>query len=991
MLPLVFCRWMVKLMNRQAAFSSFLTCLLVIPNLDAGAATVHGVVTDSKREPLPNAVVRLEPNVPSPLFADEVLPVAETRTDREGRFSLELDTTASMALTASAKDKRTARFELTPEAMKRPLIGLALERGGNIAGRVTDPEGKPVVGAAIGPLMPSIDMSPADAQKLIRMWTSSDAEGKFRFEGLDNAADFHFTVQAPGLQITNVTAKPGAEDLKVKLVKGGSTVRGELDSRARKPADFAGTPVRINGNGFDVLVRADTQGRFRVEGLPKGEYSVESLPGPDRMGEVKTIVMPRDHDKTLVLEMSEGYVIEGTTVDFETSEPVGGVGLRVNGRDATSDPNGRFVIGSLMMRGSMDVEVLSASGFTAMDPTMTVESDGLHDVKDVVVRVQRLSELSVMLTGFEASTTTPARLTMLTRNDAARSISVTTTPVTVRVVGSKIMHLFATATDYASEVETATLTTSTNLSLDLSMAPPARLKGRVFMAPNAGNSQSSASLAGTRVELSASPEGMPLAQTVTGDDGSFDMPNQPTGALLVTAINAEGTQRVSAEVLLTAGETTLVELRLSAGLELSGMVTSQGDQPVRGATVRWYGKGATGVTESDAFGQFVLRNLASEKIDLVKGEMDGFLPGEAGPLTLPATGVKLILKKAPALRAQVEGATESIWSVHLVLMQPWGTGAYPEQLMGHTSEMRTISGGGVAEFSPREDGRYFVVAKGDGNQTLVGGPVAWKTAEATDVELKLKADQKSQMVVKGDSGSLNGAVITATNMTLPDNGSEGLEFSDTMKEGRAQLEGLPAGDYLVVAESAAGGASAVNVEVVPPSAAEATLAETTLSNLKGWVKSAGRGVAEADVTLLPQQEGGPTPRSVKSASDGSFEFDALSPNSYLVQASWKDGDKVLAGQLPVDVKRNEETPDSIIDVTPAESLKVAFPPEMKIAVGEKVSFTNLISRVVTEVKWSETGATAELTGGNYEIWRGDSVAGTSVVDNGKVSFEASGE
>jgi len=930
MLPLVFCRWMVKLMNRQAAFSSFLTCLLVIPNLDAGAATVHGVVTDSKREPLPNAVVRLEPNVPSPLFADEVLPVAETRTDREGRFSLELDTTASMALTASAKDKRTARFELTPEAMKRPLIGLALERGGNIAGRVTDPEGKPVVGAAIGPLMPSIDMSPADAQKLIRMWTSSDAEGKFRFEGLDNAADFHFTVQAPGLQITNVTAKPGAEDLKVKLVKGGSTVRGELDSRARKPADFAGTPVRINGNGFDVLVRADTQGRFRVEGLPKGEYSVESLPGPDRMGEVKTIVMPRDHDKTLVLEMSEGYVIEGTTVDFETSEPVGGVGLRVNGRDATSDPNGRFVIGSLMMRGSMDVEVLSASGFTAMDPTMTVESDGLHDVKDVVVRVQRLSELSVMLTGFEASTTTPARLTMLTRNDAARSISVTTTPVTVRVVGSKIMHLFATATDYASEVETATLTTSTNLSLDLSMAPPARLKGRVFMAPNA-------------------------------------------------------------EVLLTAGETTLVELRLSAGLELSGMVTSQGDQPVRGATVRWYGKGATGVTESDAFGQFVLRNLASEKIDLVKGEMDGFLPGEAGPLTLPATGVKLILKKAPALRAQVEGATESIWSVHLVLMQPWGTGAYPEQLMGHTSEMRTISGGGVAEFSPREDGRYFVVAKGDGNQTLVGGPVAWKTAEATDVELKLKADQKSQMVVKGDSGSLNGAVITATNMTLPDNGSEGLEFSDTMKEGRAQLEGLPAGDYLVVAESAAGGASAVNVEVVPPSAAEATLAETTLSNLKGWVKSAGRGVAEADVTLLPQQEGGPTPRSVKSASDGSFEFDALSPNSYLVQASWKDGDKVLAGQLPVDVKRNEETPDSIIDVTPAESLKVAFPPEMKIAVGEKVSFTNLISRVVTEVKWSETGATAELTGGNYEIWRGDSVAGTSVVDNGKVSFEASGE
>lgn len=951
---------------------------------------VEGVVTATDRRPIPAATVRVVPDRPAVLFEEDLSPLAESRGDSQGRFSLAVpESTAPLALLASAPGMRTARFPLTDEARRRPLLGLALEPGGTIRGRVTDTDGKPLPGARVGPLSPSIDISPDDARRLVPMWAATDADGRFVFDGAAIDTDYHFIVRAPGREIRDVAARAGGRDIDVRLSPGGSTVRGEVVSRARKPAELAGTPVRVNGNGFDVMARADAGAAFEITGLPHGNYSVEAVLDDGRFSSIATITMPGDHERTVILELAEGYSIQGTTVDAATSAPVGGVRLRVNGRDATSAPDGTFTVGGLMMRGPVDVEVPAEGGFVTAGPGMTAEADGINDVRGVIVRVQGISELSVLLQGFEPSTTAPAELMLLGSVEPPRRVSVTTTPVTVRSTAQQVLHLYATAPDLASGVTSATLEPGSRDTLTLALAATARLTGRVTLAEGAGD-DTTASLAGTRVELLAAPSGRPIAETVTAGDGRFDMPGLPGGTLLVVATNAAGTQRRVQPVTLLPGETTHVELRMAPGRNLSGVVVNRDGDPVPGAAVRWYaGASGAGDAEAGPDGRFTLRNLAAERLNLVRADADGYLPAEAGPIPLPARDIRLVLVPAPSIRVKVQAPEESLWQVNLVLTQPWGTGAYADQLVGNTTLMRNASGGETVALQPGEDGRFFVAATGEGGAVAASGPIEWKGAQARDTEITVRPGAGGTITARSDDPGWTGVTVTATNMTLPEN-ETGNEHTALLEGGTARFADLPPGDYLLVAMGEAGGASAVNVELSPGADVQVRLEPAALHTLRGRVVSGGRGVAGAAVTLSPQTEGGPPPQTAETAGDGSFSFRDLSPFAYIIQVAAGDAQRPLKGQKPVTVERHRPPADVLVDLTPAPSVKLEFPPAWKITPGMSISFANLDTREVNRVAWDGDKASATLAPGSYEVWREDAVLGTATVEGGRVTFEDSG-
>ena len=976
---------------RQCFFSAFLVFSLSPFLAHARAAAgIEGIVTGSDHRPIPNASVRVVPDRSPALFEEDLSPIAEASGDSQGRFSLVLpESTAPLTLLASAPGMRTARFALTEEALRRPMLGLALEAGGTIRGRVTDATGKPLAGARVGPLSPSIDIAPADARRLVPMWATTDSDGRFAFDGAANDTDYHFIVCAPGMEIRDVAARAGGRDIDVRLSPGGSTIRGEVASRARKPAELAGTPVRVNGNGFDVVARADAKAAFEITGLPHGNYSVEAVLDDGRFSSVATITMPGDHERTVILELAEGYSIQGTTIDAATSTPVGGVRLRVNGRDAASGPDGSFTVGGLMMRGPVDVEVLAEGGFVTAEPGMIAEADGINDLHGVVVRVRGVSELSVLLDGFEPSTTTPAQLMLLGSVEPPRRVSVTTTPVTVRSTVQQVLHLYATAPDLASGVTSATLEPGSRDTLTLALAATARLTGRVTLAEGGGD-DTTASLAGTRVELLAAPSGRPLAETVTGGDGTFDMPGLPHGALLVVATNAAGTQRRVQPVTLKPGETTHVELRMAAGRNLAGVVVNRDGDPVPGASVRWYaGASGAGDAEAGADGRFTLRNLAAEQVDLVRADADGYLPAEAGPIVLPARDIRLVLVPAPSVRVKVQAAEETLWQVHLVLTQPWGTGAYADQLVGNTTLMRNASGGETTPLQPGEDGRFFVAATGEGGAVAVSGPIEWKGAQARDTDITVRPGAGGTITARSDDPGWTGATVTATNMTLPEN-ETGNEYTALLEGGTARFADLPPGDYLLVAMGDAGGASAVNVEVAPNADVQVRLEPAALHTLRGRVVDGGRGVAGATVTLSPQTEGGPPSQTAETAADGSFSFRDLSPFAYIIRVAAGDADRALKGQKPVTVERHQPPADVLVDLTPAPTVKLEFPPAWKITPGMSISLANLDTREVNRVAWDGDKASATLAPGSYEVWREDAVLGTATVEGSRVAYEDSG-
>ena len=348
-----------------------------------------------------------------------------------------------------------------------------------------------------------------------------------------------------------------------------------------------------------------------------------------------------------------------------------------------------------------------------------------------------------------------------------------------------------------------------------------------------------------------------------------------------------------------------------------------------------------------------------------------------------------MLVPAPSIRVKVQAPEETLWQVHLVLTQPWGTGAYADQLVGNTTLMRNASGGETVALQPGEDGRFFVAATGEGGAVAASGPIEWKGAQARDTEITVRPGAGGTITARSDDPGWTGVTVTATNMTLPEN-ETGNEHTALLEGGTARFADLPPGDYLLVAMGEAGGASAVNVELSPGADVQVRLEPAALHTLRGRVVSGGRGVAGAAVTLSPQTEGGPPPQTAETAADGSFSFRDLSPFAYIIQVAAGDAERPLKGQKPVTVERHQPPADVLVDLTPAPSVKLEFPPAWKIAPDTSITFANLDTREVNRVAWDGDKASATLAPGSYEVWREDAVLGTATVEGGRVTYEDSG-
>lgn len=143
----------------------------------APCAKVTGKVMDEKGQPLKGASVRAERQVPY-LAGIAFIPIHTAITDDEGRFTLKLPSGVEYNLKASAKgygETQIAKFLAEGE---KDAGALALKKADAfIAGRVTDPEGKPIQGARI--FVYGEGQPEERARDLL-----TDAQGHYRVENL---------------------------------------------------------------------------------------------------------------------------------------------------------------------------------------------------------------------------------------------------------------------------------------------------------------------------------------------------------------------------------------------------------------------------------------------------------------------------------------------------------------------------------------------------------------------------------------------------------------------------------------------------------------------------------------------------------------------------------------------------------------------------------------------------------------------------------------
>ncbi len=247
---------------------------------------------------------------PVPVFSIDIAPqeengrvvaekwrTEETRTvfeDPEGRFELTGLRPQRYALAVRARGYRPAeRVEVEARATSPDSITVAVDAGGAVDGVVLDGEGSaPVAGAVV---------RPGDGEAVL-----TDVEGRFRVGGLDRRTVLRVEHPHYVTKILSDVDPDAAGTLEIRLARGGS-VEGIVYGRGGAP--IQGAEVLLQDDGRVTL--ADTEGHYRLDGVPPGESVLRKADFPGAFEGSETALVTVRQGETTVRDFGRGVRLYG--------------------------------------------------------------------------------------------------------------------------------------------------------------------------------------------------------------------------------------------------------------------------------------------------------------------------------------------------------------------------------------------------------------------------------------------------------------------------------------------------------------------------------------------------------------------------------------------------------------------------------------------------------------------------------------------------------
>lgn len=349
--------------------------------LTLGKGALRGSVTGAGQ---PLALARVEPVLPPPHRA-------AVRTDEAGRYEIRGLPEGVLDLRAGAEGFRS-RSVTTPAlvagaATEVPPIDLARRPDlvDGIEVKVTDLAGRPVEGARVlATTLPwdlHLAIGPADAgiRDAIHRQASSDARGVAQILGLPPQA-YSVAVTAPGfctLAWDEVQVAHGRVERLLARLGPAATIQGRV-------VDASGSPVpgaRVMGfhqPSFmsSVMVTADKDGTFTLEGLREGRYWLMGFHDDAGRGQANPVTSP---SQGALLKLggtgtvegrvlgTDGQPVKGATVRPYSSEPFGYVYSRV----VRAQDDGTFRVG--LTPGAWLLDAWSEGGQLAQGTKVSVK------------------------------------------------------------------------------------------------------------------------------------------------------------------------------------------------------------------------------------------------------------------------------------------------------------------------------------------------------------------------------------------------------------------------------------------------------------------------------------------------------------------------------------------------------------------------------------------------------------------------------------------
>lgn len=232
-------------------------------------------------------------------------------TGRDGRARLESMPSGPWTVMVHAR-----RF--VPQRLPRVASGrltVRLERGGVVTGVVRDADGnRPVAGARVEA---ERDVQPPGgwSDERTRNETMTDAEGRFRLEGIPRGA-VALVARAPGFARARRTDVHAGANVGLFLF-AGATLSGTVRDDAGRPVK--GALVRAEGDqpwNAPPAERTDEKGEFVLAGVSPGDYTVVARESGRAPGIAAAVVEP-EGESTVSLTVSDGGYVTGRIVDPE--------------------------------------------------------------------------------------------------------------------------------------------------------------------------------------------------------------------------------------------------------------------------------------------------------------------------------------------------------------------------------------------------------------------------------------------------------------------------------------------------------------------------------------------------------------------------------------------------------------------------------------------------------------------------------------------------
>ncbi len=777
-----------------------------------------------------------------------------------------------------------------------------LTTASRVSGRVTGPDGKPVGGALLTatPVLPS----GRSRESRIRFFpvageSRTTTEGLFAISDAAASSTINLMCDLPGYVPVSREVIPPAENLDIRLTRDGAVVEGNVFLHPTGEG-VAEASVTLNmgllqgtrrTGGIRREVRTDSLGAFRFAALPAGNAMLDAQKGDTLRlfrdtarggGGTALALAEKETTSGVRLVVYPGHAVRGTVMDNESGDPIPGVELAV----AAGYP-GR--------RGTPQAD-------PSTSPVLT-DARGFYRLEHVFPRFGRGAQLTVKKDGYQPVQDRPGY-------DPSGNLGVP-------------LELASDDLDVVRNIR---------------MSRTVTIRGRV-------KKSNGDPVPLATVKLYATNQGPGFGRdsnSTTRADGTFEMNTLPNRQVRVLAQASDLAPGISPVIELGAKPVENVEIILTPGCNVAGVVVDPDGKPVQGASVTasvtaQVGNSGFGVpsksVETGARGQFAFANQATFGQLYLGATAKGFAQAKSESLTLAEgkdrTDVRLVLQKSFFISGKVTDESGSaVDGVSISASRSNGSGYGNAQ----TSET------GVFRIEGLTEGTYSIQAYKEGRNANLENVETGRT----DANIVLRAPNRdNQATPTPGKVRFVGTVVDArTRQTLDDFSARGATYSNTSvkrltESGKFAVEGLRRGIMLQLTVDAPGyRPQQVSVQVDKD---EGTVEQTIELGTGGTItgravtgSSPARPLAGVRVDLLNLGGGTammygyygsfaasdysriPSTASTQTGSDGRFRFEKVSAGPAAValktesmisrvtrQGTVKHGSETDLGDIPI--------------------------------------------------------------------------------------------